>query len=98
MNLPVILREEAQADFDEAFDWYESQRPGLGIDFAAQVQAVFDRISANPLLHAAIFQDVREAVVRRFPYSVLYRAEASQVLVIAVFHSRRDPSIWQGRA
>lgn len=28
MSLPVILRTEAQADFDEAFDWYEKQRPG----------------------------------------------------------------------
>jgi plasmid stabilization system protein ParE len=98
MNLPVVLRTEAQADFDEAFDWYESQRPGLGIDFTAQVQEVFDRISANPLLHAVVFQDLRKAVVRRFPYSVIYRAEATQVLVLAVFHSKREPSIWQGRA
>jgi toxin ParE1/3/4 len=98
MNLPVVLRTEAQTDFDEAFDWYENQRPGLGIDFAAQVQEVFDRISVNPLLHAAVFRDVRKALVRRFPYSVLYRVEATQILIIAVFHSRRDPSIWQGRA
>ena len=98
MNLPVVLRAEAQADFDEAFDWYERQRPGLGIDFAAEVQEVFDRISANPLLHATVFQDVRKALVKRFPYSVFYRAEPTQLLVIAVFHHKRDPSIWQGRA
>ena len=98
MNLPLVLRAEARADFDEAFDWYEAQRPGLGIDFAARVQDVFDRISANPLLHAAVFQDVRKAVVQRFPYCVFYRVEASQVLVLAVFHTRRDPSNWQGRA
>jgi hypothetical protein len=29
MSLPVVLRAEAQTDFDEAFDWYEAQRPGL---------------------------------------------------------------------
>jgi plasmid stabilization system protein ParE len=98
MSLPVVLRAEAQADFDDAFDWFERQRPGLGVDFAARVQEVFDRISANPLLHQVVFKDVRRAVVKRFTYSVFYRVEASQVLVLAVFHSKRDPSIWQGRA
>lgn len=98
MSLPVVLRAEAQAEFDEAFDAYEAQRPGLGVDFAARVQEVFDRTSVAPLLHAAVFADVRKAVVSRFPYCVFYRAEAARVQVLAVFHNRRDPSIWQGRA
>jgi len=29
---------------------------------------------------------------------VFYRAHADRVEVIAVFHTRRDPAIWQGRA
>ena len=98
MSLPVILRAEARAEFDEAFDNYEAQRPGLGVDFAARVQEVFDRIAANPQIHGTVFQDVRKAVVQRFPYCVFYRAETSQVLVLAVFHTRRDPGIRQARA
>ena len=47
MSLPVVLRRQARAEFDEAFDWYEEQRAGLGIEFAARVQAAFDRISAR---------------------------------------------------
>jgi plasmid stabilization system protein ParE len=98
MSLPVVLTPEAQAEFDDAFDWYENQRPGLGTVFAERVQDALDRISANPQLHATVFKDIRKAVVQRFPYSVYYRAETSRVLVIAVFHGRRDPSIWQARA
>jgi plasmid stabilization system protein ParE len=45
MSLPVVLRPEARAEFDDAFDWYEQQRPGLGVDLVAQVQEVLDRIS-----------------------------------------------------
>ncbi len=97
MSLPVVLRDEAQTEFDDAFDYYEAQRPGLGVDFAARVQEVFDRISTNPLLHGAVFADVRKAVVAKFPYVVFYRPETARVEVLAVFHSRRDPSIWQGR-
>ena len=98
MSLPVVLRPEARAEFDEAFDWYEQQRPGLGVDFVAHVQEVVNRLGATPELHAQVFQDIRRAVVRRFPYSVFYKIEPQQVVVLAVFHSRRDPMIWQARA
>ncbi len=98
MSLPVVLRDEAQAEFDETFDHFERQRPGLGVAFAARVQEVFDRISANPHLHAVVLADIRKAVVAKFPYCVFYRAEPARVEVIAVFHSSRDPGIWQGRA
>jgi plasmid stabilization system protein ParE len=98
MSLLIVLRDEAQAEFDEAFDYYEGQRPGLGVEFVAQVQRVFDRISVNPLMHSPVLGDVRKAVVTRFPYCVFYRAHADRVEVLAVFHSRRDPAIWQGRS
>jgi len=67
MTLPVILEEEAQTEFVRAFDHYESQRPGLGLDFVERVQEVFDRISANPNMHQLVFKHVRKAVVRDFP-------------------------------
>jgi plasmid stabilization system protein ParE len=98
VRLPVVLRDEAQAEFDEAFDWYNTQRAGLGVEFVAEVQKVFDRIAANPLLHGVAFADVRKGVVRRFPYNVFYRPHPDRVEVLAVFHGSRDPSIWQGRA
>lgn len=98
MNLPIVLRDEAQAEFDEAFDFYERQRPGSGVKFAARVQDVFDQIGANPQLHAVVFADIRKAVVARSPYCVFYRAEATRVQVIAIFHTARNPSIWRGRA
>jgi plasmid stabilization system protein ParE len=97
MNLPVVLRDEAQAEFDEAFDFYEGQRPGLGVAFAERVQEVFDRVSANPQQCPVVLADIRKAVVRRFPFCLFYRAEVDRVQVIAVFHTARDPSVWQGR-
>ena len=98
MSLPIALRDEAQAEFDEAFDWYESKRAGLGSEFVAEIQKVFDRIAVTPLLHRAVLADIRKAVVRRFPYCVYYRPHADRIEVIAVFDTRRDPTVWQGRA
>jgi toxin ParE1/3/4 len=97
MSVPVVLRAEAQAEFEEAFDNYEGQRPGRGVKFVNQVQKVFDRIASNPDLYALVLADIRKAAVSRFPYSVYYRSEIARVEVIAVFHTSRDPSIWKGR-
>jgi plasmid stabilization system protein ParE len=79
MTLPVVLRDEAQAEFDEAFDFYEQRRAGLGVAFVTKVQEVFDRIAANPRMHAVVFADIRKAVVAKFPYCVYYRAEQARV-------------------
>jgi len=98
MSLRVRLLPEAKDEFDAAADWYEDQRSGLGIDFVAKVREVLDRIAANPRLHGTVYRNVRKAIVRRFPYVVLYREEIDEVIVIAVFHSSRDPSHWQRRA
>ncbi len=97
MRLPVVLRDAARDEFDESFDWYDAQRVGLGSEFAAAVQQVFDRIAANPRIHQVVIDDVRKDVVRRFPYCIFYRPHADRVEVIAVFHNSRDPAVWRSR-
>ncbi len=98
MILPVRLLPEARVEVNEAVDWYEQRRPGLGSRFFAQVQAAFNRIAANPQMYAPVYGPVRKVRVTQFPYIVLYREEPGEVIVISIFHTSRDPSIWQSRA
>lgn len=97
MSLPVVFRRAARAEFDEAADWYEQRRSGLGEEFVSAIEEVLIQISATPERYSPIFQEVRRAMARRFPYSVFYRTETDRVVVLAIFHSSRDPSIWQER-
>ena len=97
MTLRVVLRVEAQDEFDLAFDWYEAQQPGLGVDFADRVQETLDQIARSPRTHESVLEDVRRAVVRRFPYCVYYRVERSRVLVFAILHAKRNPTRWKKR-
>ena len=39
MTLPITLSPQAQAEFDEAVDWYE-KHAGLGKDILARVRAL----------------------------------------------------------
>src|SRR5215468_11206810 len=97
MSLPIVFRRAARAEFDDAADWYEQRRAGRGARFTAAVRQVLDRIADQPQLYAEVFQNVREASVAGYPYAVYYREEAGQLLVLAVFHTSRDPTIWQSR-
>lgn len=97
MSLPIVFRRLARAEFDDAADWYEQRRAGLGATFTAAVQRVLDQIAAQPAFYPQVHQDVREALVPGYPYCVYYREEPTQVVVFSVFHTSRDPSIWQGR-
>ncbi len=98
MNLPIVFRRAARAEFDDTADWYEQRRAGLGPAFTEAVQRVLEQIAAQPALHPQVYQDVREALVPGYPFCVYYREEPGQVVVLSIFHTARDPSIWQGRA
>jgi plasmid stabilization system protein ParE len=45
---PVIFTPRARAELIDAQDWYENEAPGLGRRFREAVDAVAQRMSANP--------------------------------------------------
>jgi hypothetical protein len=44
MRKPVFLRPEAQLDLEDAAQWYNRQRGGLGYEFLDEVVGVFSSI------------------------------------------------------
>ena len=97
MSLPVILREEAEADIQGARDQLEDVRVGLGNQVLARVREVLARIETMPELHGKAWQDVRAARLKQFRYIVYFIVLADRIEVLAVLHSARDPSAWQSR-
>jgi plasmid stabilization system protein ParE len=97
MNYALVFRPEVREELNEAYIWYE-QKLGLGDEFLDCVDETLNRISQMPESYAVAHRDVRRALVRRFPYAVYYRIVSSRVIVIAIFHGRRDPQAWQTRA
>lgn len=95
---PLVLRDLAERDLEEAYDWYESQRQGLGDQFTSAIDGVLANIAINPGIYQIVLGDVRRAVVRRFPYCIYYRVRSDRIEVLAVLHGRRDPSVWQRRS
>lgn len=93
----LILRVEAEHELQDGYDWYEERVPGVGPRFLDQVQGLLEEIRLAPLRYACVHRDVRVALVRRFPYAIFYRAMGDTITVYSVFHTSRDPHIWQSR-
>ena len=98
MTLAVTFRRAARAEFLEAAARYEAQRSGLGAEFISEVERCIALAAEQPQLYAIVHKNTRRVAVRRFPYSIYFRAEPFRIVVLAVFHGNRDPAIRQSRA
>jgi len=97
MNRPLFLRPEAKQDIREAFDWYEGERSGLGREFLDEARTALRHVQEHPLRYPKIRGETRRNLLNRFPFSILYVVEDDRIVVIACFHGKRDPRIWQAR-
>jgi plasmid stabilization system protein ParE len=97
VSLPVVTRPAAAAEIEKAHQWYEKEREGLGAEFLEAVDKIVKVIAENPERFPAIRKDIRRAVLHRFPYSIFYRIVSGQIVVIACFHGKRNPTVWRSR-
>ena len=95
--MTVRLHPEAEDEFRDATVWYEHQRKGLGSEFVLCIDEAIERIRHSPEMYLKVHKDIRRIVVRRFPFAVFYEITATEIRILAIFHSRRDPSRWQSR-
>lgn len=95
--LPVRLLVKAKQDFDDAIEWYEARSTSLAIDFISKLRQVLERLALHSQFHRPIYQNVRKAPLKRFPYVVVYQPSSEEIIVIAIQHMARDDSHWQQR-
>jgi plasmid stabilization system protein ParE len=87
----VVFRPEARAESIEARDSYEARAPGLGFEFVGMLDAALAAATRNPQAFAVVEGELRRVILRKFPYSLVFRLDPGQLVVIAVFHHRREP-------
>ena len=56
MNYNLIIQPEAEYDIQNAFEWYESQNPGLGSEFVRAVDACLSGIGRQPLAYQVTYK------------------------------------------
>ena len=97
MDAELIITQEADEDFHQAYSWYEQQHEGLGEDFTRRVEASIERICRMPSAYEKFHEDYRRVIVRRFPYAIIYDYVDNAVTVYSIFHTAQDPEKWRLR-
>ena len=97
MTARVAFRRAAREEFEQAALWYERKQRGLGAQFMLEIDRAVARAAQHPDRFPIKHGVIRAVLARRFPYSVFYRSERDRIVVLAVFHVRRDPAIWRSR-
>ena len=64
------------------------------------MRLVFQRIRSNPTAYPTSYRGTRRALIRRFPYGVIYLPvpDQSTIIVLAVLYCGRDPKLWRQRS
>jgi plasmid stabilization system protein ParE len=87
----------AQAEVDEAVEYFDSQRNGLGDRFEEDLRNTVAALSAHPLTGRTISGRVRKFRLRTFRYNVIYVVDDEVAIIVAVAHHRRRPGYWHTR-
>ncbi len=89
---PLSVFAAAETDVEEAVRWYDGVGPGIGDAFLLDLDELLTHIGQHPEMFQSIKGPVRRAVMRGFPYSVLYRVLAGGIEIIGVLHTHGDPA------
>lgn len=81
----------------QSYSWYETQISGLGEEFLRAIEVCFASIQRTPFAFTPVHENVRRALIRKFPFAVFYFVESDRIIVLGCFHARRDPKQWEAR-
>jgi plasmid stabilization system protein ParE len=92
----------AQIDALDAIEWYDSQRAGLGDQFADEMDAFIARIIRLPRMFARVKRGIpgrefREGMLNVFPFRVVYEVTANEIVIFSITHARAKRQPWRRR-
>lgn len=97
MSKPLRFHSEALEELTAEAVYYEVKSNGLGARFVSEVEAA-TRIAAEfPEMGAPFKYGTRRVFPKKFPFSVVYRIQADEIIVLAVAPDARKPGYWRER-
>ena len=94
-RFPVVFDTTAIDELLESKPWYANHLESLGEDFEREVEQTLDKIVQYPKLYPVAAKTIRKAVLKRFPFVILYAFQQDKVIVLHIFHSHRNPDTWK---
>jgi len=93
----IRMMSAAEEEYTEALCWYaeRSQLAAEGLD--AEFERVLKTIAADPGRFPLCDARHRYCSMQHYPFQVIYRWNAEEILIVAVAHAKRKPGFWSDR-
>lgn len=95
--MEVEFIEPAAIELDDAIEYYNLQYYGLGDKFLNEVLKTIELISLFQESWMQNTEHTRKAVLKKFPYNLIYTVYNAKIYIIAVAHQHREPEYWIDR-
>ena len=89
--------EPAEAEFLEGIAYYAAVQAELGVRFQEAVSVAVTQAVEHPEHGAPRSKNTRRRLVKGFPFGVIYRANETEVVIVAVAHQRKRSDYWAKR-
>jgi plasmid stabilization system protein ParE len=88
----------ASREVEDAVAWYLERSLKAGESFLREFERGLALVKETPRLWPRFEAGTRRYVLRRFPFSIIYRKFGEDTIeVVAVAHDKRRPGYWHGR-
>ena len=96
MRRDIVFHELAEVDLATAFDWYSQRSLSAADELWQEIRRTVEA-ARNPGQFSRYDENTRRALVRRFPYQIVFRYDTSKILIVAIAHVKRRPGFWRDR-
>lgn len=93
----LSVHPEATTEAAKAREWYAERGTGTAEAFMRELDQAIEFIRSKPGACPPHVNGTRRYLLRRFPFSIVFRETDESIQVVAVAHSRRRPGYWTER-
>jgi hypothetical protein len=87
----VVFTKSATTQIQAAVDYYNDIQAGLGKRFKQELKHQLGLVRKHPFTRAIRYDDIRFAVLDKFPFAAHYNIEDNRIIVHAVHSMFQDP-------
>jgi len=91
-KLTEVLSLQAENELEDALYFYDLISTKIGDNFLNQINTCIESILLNPETYKLEFDVYRQAVVKKFPFVIIYTKIDSKILISAIFHTSKNPN------
>lgn len=91
-KLKEVFSIQAENELEDALYFYDLISTKIGNHFINQINECIESIILNPESYKLEFEIYRQAVVKKFPFVIIYTKIDNIILISAIFHTSKNPN------